>query len=1030
MFRAEPPHRNRINGLFFVFLFTINCSTLHAEQLPVKTYTTADGLGRDQINRIVQDSHGFLWFCTAEGLSRFDGYKFTNYTTANGLANNAVSDLLETRDGTYLVATANGLSVLNPYGAPMFSSWRAPENGAEEITVLFEDHKGRIWCGTIAGLYQINRNREEWRFQFVDLGLRRDNYDSWLIEALTEDLNGSLWIGTRGSGLCRYWQDDRIEHFTVKQGLPNDRVTSLLEDQTGRLWVGTPTGLFRFVSDPQPGHRLVANRFTVKEGLTDNWVTTVFQSAEGKIFATTRGLNELLTGQDGHLYFRSFTTVHGLSENDVQTIAEDRDGNLWLGSVNGGAMKIARNGFNRFIHTDGLAEGEISSIFQDEAGQICAFLRDRKGHEFIARFDGQSFASVQMNLPVRLRNVGWGFGQQALQDSSGKWWLPTGEGLYCFPSVTRFEQLAKARPTLVYNLKTGLPADEAFSLFQDSKGNLWIGSISLPINGLTKWERSKDTLHTFNEGDGLPSKNVLPTSFAEDHAGGIWVGLNVAGVARYREGRFKVFTARDGSPEGWIHAIYCDHNGRVWVSGGQGGVRLIDEPQTEHPKFTPYTVAEGLSSNQVNCITEDQWGRIYFGTGRGLDRLDPTTGHIKHFTEADGLVKGRVRFALRDRNGALWFANETELSRFIPEPEGPQPEPPILIDGLQIAGVAIPLSELGESQVGPLELSSGQNQVSIDFVGLEFDPGEALRYQHKLEGADRDWSAPSDQRVINYENLAPGSYRFQVRAVTAEGVMSVHPALVAFTIPPPLWRRWWFVTLGVGLVGLLVYTAHHYRVARLIELERVRTRIATDLHDDIGSSLSRVAILSEVAQRRMEGTPRDSIKILTDIAESSRKAVDAMSDIVWAIDPRRDDLSNVVFRVRQFASDLLVAKGIAWQFQAPPEFDKIKLNPEQRRHIFLIFKEAINNSVRHANCNSLYLSLKMVRGNIIGEIRDDGCGFRVPSPAQPAEDAQAVHGLLNLRARATQLGGHLNIDSADGQGTRIEFSVPLKQAMT
>ena len=1030
MFWAEPPNRRRVNGLVFAFVFcAIHCSTLHAEKLPVKTYTTADGLGRDQINRIVQDSHGFLWFCTAEGLSRFDGYKFTNYTTSNGLANNAVNDLLETRDGTYLVATANGLSVLNPHGTPMFSNWRAPEKAAEEITVLLEDSKGRIWCGTIAGLYQLERNGAEWSFHFVDLGLKRENYDSWLIEAVIEDRRGSLWIGTRGSGLCRYWQDDRIEHFTEKEGLPNNRVTSLLEDQTGRLWVGTPAGLFRLVNDPKPERRPVSDSFTVKEGLTDNWITTLFQSAEGKIFAATRGLNELVTDQNGHLYFRSFTTAQGLSENHVQTIAEDRDGNLWLGTGNGGAMKIARNGFIEFIHSDGLGEGEIFSIFEDQVGQTCAFLRDRQGHEFIACFDGQRFASVQLHLSPQLHDVGWGFGQQALQDVAGEWWAPTGEGLYRFPSVSRFLQIAKTRPRGVYDSKRGLPSNEVFSLFQDTKGDLWMGSISLSLNGITKWERSKDVLHTFSEADGLPSKNVLPSAFGEDRSGSIWAGLNVGVVLRYREGRFDMFTVSDGSPGGWIRAIYCDHNGRLWISSGQGGVRRIDEPQAEHPKFIPYTLDEGLSSNQVNCITEDQWGRIYFGTGRGLDRLDPNSGHIKHFTTADGLVNGRVRFALRDRSGALWFANETELSRLLPESDRPEPEPPIVIARVQIAGVPLPLSELGESNVGPLELAAGQNQVSIDFVGLEFDPGEALRYQHKLEGADRDWSVPSDQRVINYENLAPGSYRFQVRAVTTDGIMSLHPAIFVFRISPPLWRRWWSLTLAVGLFGFLVYAAHRYRVGRLIELERVRTRIATDLHDDLGSSLSRMAILSEVAKRRIQDPSRDSIKILTDIAESSRKAVESMSDIVWAIDPRRDDLNNVVFRVRQFASDLLVAKDIAWQFQALPDFDKFKLNPEQRRQIFLIFKEAINNSVRHAKCKCLYLSLEVLRSEIVGEIRDDGCGFTVPSLDRPGENGQPGHGLENLRTRATQLGGHLSIVSSPGQGTWIRFSIPLKKAM-
>jgi two-component sensor histidine kinase len=557
---------------------------------------------------------------------------------------------------------------------------------------------------------------------------------------------------------------------------------------------------------------------------------------------------------------------------------------------------------------------------------------------------------------------------------------------------------------------------------------MWIGSISLPINGLSRLTQSDGSIHHFTETDGLPSQDVLPTSFAEDHAGDLWIGFSLAGLARYRDGRFTVFTAADGVPESWIHTIFCDHSGRLWVSGGQSGVSRIDDPQSDHPKFVAYTVADGLSSDQVNCITEDQWGRLYFGTGRGLDRLDPTTGRIMHYTAADGLVRGRVRYALRDRSGALWFGNETEVSRLVPEQDRPQTEPPVLIDGLQVAGVARPISELGESEIGPLQLAAGQNQVSIDFVGLEFDPGEVLHYQHWLEGADQDWSAPSDQRVINYENLAPGSYRFLVRAVTADGVMSLHPAMVAFTIPPPVWRRWWFVTLAVGLFGLLVYTAHHLRVARLLELERVRTRIATDLHDDIGSSLSRMAILSEVAKRRTEGSARESTKILTDIAESARNAVDSMSDIVWAIDPRRDDLSNVVFRVRQFASDLLGAKGIAWQFQTAEGFERVKLNPEQRRHIFLIFKEAINNSVCHADCQTVYLSLEVVHHQIVGEIRDDGRGFKVPVTGQSAGNG-AGHGLGNLRARAEQLGGSLCIDSSSGQGTRIRLSVPLKRSM-
>jgi ligand-binding sensor domain-containing protein len=220
MFRAELPARYvsryaRTQRLLFVPVFLIiTCSSFRAEQLPVKTYTTADGLARDQINRIVQDSHGFLWFCTVEGLSRFDGYKFTNYTTANGLPNNFITDLLETHDGTYLIATADGLSVFNPSGNRLFTSWRPAEAGAQTINELLEDSKGRIWCGTNGGLYTVEKSNGGLQFHIVELGLKRENFDSWLIEKLMEDSKGSLWIGTRGSGLLRYWQDGRIDHFT------------------------------------------------------------------------------------------------------------------------------------------------------------------------------------------------------------------------------------------------------------------------------------------------------------------------------------------------------------------------------------------------------------------------------------------------------------------------------------------------------------------------------------------------------------------------------------------------------------------------------------------------------------------------------------------------------------------------------------------------------------------------------------------------------------------------------------------------
>jgi len=644
---------------FFLLLCLVNgCAKSLAEQLPIKTYTTADGLVRDQINRIVQDSHGYLWFCTSEGLSRFDGYRFTNYTTANGLPSGWVTDLLENRDGTYLVATASGLCQFNPRGATLFTVWRPPEPGAEAINELLQDRAGRIWCGTNVGLYWIEKANSVWKFHFVDLGLPKVNFDSWLIEALLEDRGGALWIGTRGSGLCRYWPDGRIERFTVKQGLPSNRISALLEDHRGRFWVGTSNGLCRVLSDRNLPKRIVTRRYTAKDGLSDTWVTTLFESNEGQVLVGSRGLSELVA-EEAHPQFRTFTTAEGLSDNTVEAMAEDRDGNLWLGSTNGGVMKIARNGFTTFSPSYGIHNGEIHSIFQDRAGKVCAFLRGRQEHEYISCFDGQEFSMITLDLPAGI-NLGWGFGQEALQNRAGEWWAPTGQGLFRFRATSGVAQLAHQRPASVYTSRNGLVTDDIFSLFEAANGDLWIGSISPTENGLSRLEASEKNLHTFSDVEGLPSRNVLPTAFGEDRDGDLWVGLNLTGVARYRSGHFDVFTARDGSPEGWIRAIFSDHQGRLWVSGGQSGVMRVDAPEAAHPSFVPYTVAQGLSSNQVNCITEDNWGRLYFGTGRGLDRLDPANGRIKHFTAADGLVRGRVRYSLRDQSGALWFGNETQ----------------------------------------------------------------------------------------------------------------------------------------------------------------------------------------------------------------------------------------------------------------------------------------------------------------------------------------------------------------------------------
>ena len=382
-----------------------------------------------------------------------------------------------------------------------------------------------------------------------------------------------------------------------------------------------------------------------------------------------------------------------------------------------------------------------------------------------------------------------------------------------------------------------------------------------------------------------------------------------------------------------------------------------------------------------------------------------------------------VNVAYRDRNNALWFGTLQGLSKLVPAVEEQTEAPPILIQRVRVAGNDLPLSDLGVQQLRDLNFAANNSQLEIKFVSLGYRSGDVLQYQFMLEGADGHWSPPTNQRIVNYANLRPGTYRFLVRAVNADGVVSKDPASIAFTIVPPLWQRWWFVALVVLALVAATHLIYRYHTRRLIELERVRTRIATDLHDDIGASLSKIAILSDVAGQQvatMRGSPVAGP--LVQIADTSRECVDAMSDIVWAVNPQRDHLSDLTYRMRRFAEDLLDAKGIEATIRSSLDDRDVQLGADLRREVYLIFKECINNLVKHSGCTEAALTFSISGPWLAISIRDNGKGFDLGSNGASI----GGHGLTNMQRRAQSLGGTLTIDSRIGSGTSITLKVPLQ----
>ncbi|MBA2602569.1 MAG: hypothetical protein H0U94_03185, partial [Acidobacteria bacterium] len=996
-----------------VALMLTAASAVYAQQLPVRIYTTADGLAHDHVRRIVLDSRGFLWFCTMQGLNRFDGQRFIEYSTRDGLGSASVFDILETRQGDYWVATEAGVSrlaraqvnrdgVAHPPAGPahLFTSYSVGSGAANLAHVLYQDRAGRILVGTEDGVVQIEEARDgRVTFRKLDLGVEAPANGTLHVHAFLEDGEGSLWIGTSRGVVRRLPGGDMVEHQLAPAGQP-DYVRALLQDKDGRIWVGHRFGLLAFVPE---SHKVVvarqalsAARFVARDaGRSSDARQVPLPDAPGTAYRydtaiSGKGVRDVHAAPDGELWFaqnnglghfdgrrfRVYSVDHGITGDALNTITPDANGSQWIGTDTNGASRLDRSGFTTYSIEKRAERGWVAAISENRQGTLYVIDGQTGAINF---FENNQFVRVRSNVPASVAWASRGFPRMAIEDHLGDWWVPTAEGLYRFPAVDDVRQLAQVRPRAVYTTRDGLTGDRVYHAFEDSRGDIWLGTNPSGQDVVTRWQRQTGSFRRYSTADGLRTATDVhfgaAIAFTEDAAGNVWIGFAGGGLARFASGVFTFFTAVDGVAAGELRDLFVDSRGRLWIGSHTRGVSRADTPTMERPQFRTYTVRDGLASDSVRSISEDRWGRIHLGTARGVDRLDPDTGRIRHFTTADGLSNNEIESAFRDRHGALWFGTLNGVSRFVPQLDGPAQPPGILIDGLRIAGAVFPLPELGVSAITTPALAARQNSLQIDVLSLGARIGGNRRYQYRLEGADGEWSDPTSTRTIFYSNLAPGRYRFTVRAIDADHQVSAIPAAVSFHILPPMWQRWWFLTAAFLTLGVGAHALHRYRMRRLLELERVRTRIATDLHDDIGSSLSQIAILSEVVRQRVGDRGESVREPLSQITGASSELMDTMSDIVWAIDPRKDHLSDLTQRMRRFCSDVFTARHIAFEFHAPDAARDIELGADVRRQVFLIFKESVHNIVRHSSCTRAAITFSASRDHISLRITDNGTGF-------------------------------------------------------
>lgn len=1027
-----------------------------ASTLKFDNISLEQGLSQSTVNAIVQDGLGFLWFGTQDGLNRFDGNAITVYKHApadsHALSDNSIWSLIRDRDGDLWIGTMRG--GLNRYHTAdgNFSSYAHDPRDTTSIsennvTSVFQDSRGFIWAGTMTGgLNRLDpRQRSFLRFRYnpADTSSLADN----AVWTITEDPEGNIWIATWG-GLCRYIPpppeasasnhgsfrryryDPRIRHT-----IAGNTIRTLLAGQDGRIWIGTwGSGLDCF--DPRSGavvHYTAGSPAT--RTLSSNLVLSLHEDARQTLWIGTgdAGLNRLdpRTGTITQ-YRHDPATARSLNNDIVCSLFEDNTGILWIGTGAGGVNVYDRLK-NRFPHfrssqnsPHALSGNDVWALHEDTSGALWIGLYGQGLNRF-DRSTGQ-FTHFHHNdrIPSSLSNDN----VISLEVSrTGDLWVGTeGGGLDRLrpgsTSFTHYRHDPRNHASLVQ--------DEVTVLREGASGILWIGTNGGGLDRLDA-ERKKFIHYPPDESSpgALPAGTVL--SLCEDSEGYLWVGTYGGGLARLDPATdaFERYQSAgnptDGLNNNTVLSLHEDPDGILWIGTYGGGLNRFDR---KAGTWRHYTEIDGLPNNVIYGILPDRRGRLWLPTNKGLARLSTADGVVRVYDATDGLQGNEFNqgAAYRATNGAFYLGGINGFNAFLPDSIQDNPSiPPVYLTSLHVFDRSIPLPQ-ALSATRAIVLQHDQNFLSCEFVALGYTAPDRNRYRYMLEGLDGTWIDAGSRRYASYTNLDPGQYILRICASNNDGVWNTRGVTLAIAIIPPYWQTWWFRIAAMAAIGAVLFLMYRYRVRKLLEIERIRTSIATDLHDDIGSTLTEIALFSDVGFREMKAKPPASAlteeerarfaALFSDTGSTARSLIDAMNDIVWAIDPKNDSFEFLLLRMKMHATKMLEAKGINYEIDIPPELASLRLPLGMRRRVFLVFKEAINNMLRHAHPTRVVLTMRREGRTLMMTMADNGIGFN-------PHTAVRGNGLHNMEERARSIGGELTISSARGVGTTITLHAPI-----
>jgi ligand-binding sensor domain-containing protein/signal transduction histidine kinase len=955
-------------------------------QYHLDVWTEREGLPQGSVQAITQTHDGYLWIGTRDGLARFDGVSFTVFRgeTTPGLPANDIRALCEDKAGQLWIGTFNG--GLSCYFQGEFRSYTTqdglPSNGVLDI---FQDCKGNVWFGTWNGLARWDSGR------FISYGTAQGlvGDDG---RSICEDARGRLWVATDGA--LNLMAGDRFEMAAKGVKMPESPLRKVHSGRDGALWIATiGEGLFLLQDDK-------GTYYTKREGLPDNKVQTVFEDRNGNIWiGTWSGLCRL---QDWT--FATLTRQDGLPHDYVQVLYEDWEGNLWIGTRGGGLARLRDGKFTNYTTREGLAHNFGKCVLEDREGAV--WMGTHGGG--LSRYRDGRFTNFTTDDGLASQYV-WAIEQ----DREGNIWVGTGR-----PASLHVFKEGKFK---AYGARQGLCVRNGIrAIAADNEGNLWIGGDS---GGLCRFRAGEFTC--FTAQDGLPSNSIRV--IRQDRAGDLWIGTN-DGLCRYRKGQFTSFTTDNGLSHNTVYAVFQDRAGAMWF-GTQGGISRHD-----NGRFRSYSVRDGLFQNVIYQILEDEKLNLWLSSNRGVFSVpkqafaDFDLGRIRSlpcvsYGIADGMKTVQCEGAnqpagCKSREGKLWFPTANGVTVIDPGNIGGNLQPP---------PVLVEQAWVGKQKLDPrshARLSPGTREFRFQYTALSFTAPEKVRFKYKLEGLDDEWVEAETRRVAFYNEIPPGEYRFRVIGCNSDGVWNEAGAAFAFSLAPYFYQTAWFYAL-CGLAIVVAGWSFHLRRMKQAQAQFAlvlaeRSRIARELHDTLAQGFAGIAFQLEAVATKLSEAPAQAQQHLKLALQMVRHSLAEARRSVMNLRSAALDNGDLGSALADTARQMMADKPVDVQLKIGGTV--LPLPGKLENCLLRIGQEAITNALKYSSAERIQIELTYQPQLVVLRIEDNGRGF---DPAT-FEATDGVHfGLLGMRERAKQMGARLSIQSHPGQGTEVVVEVPV-----